>query len=315
MESADLQVLETLQQWVEENRRSYLVTLVKTLGSAPRSPGAILALTDQGDMVGSVSGGCVEDLLVDYLKEQSPSLPQRMNYGVDQHQALRYLLPCGGNIEIVIEPINSLSLIAELRSQIEKKQKVIRQLNLLTGEVTLMPAVNPVQAKVNINESLLEVVFGPRYRLLIIGANQIGLYLAQMAKALDYQVLVCDPREEIRRSWSLSDVPVDSSMPDDFIQGQKPDCNTAIVALTHDLKQDDLALMDALVSPAFYVGAVGSRKTQEARKARLETLSLKPEEIAKLKGPIGLSIGSKTPPEIALAILAQLTAIKNGVMH
>ncbi|HQT81637.1 MAG: hypothetical protein B7Z60_04595 [Ferrovum sp. 37-45-19] len=314
MDSADLLVLDTLRRWMQENRRCFLITLVKTVGSAPRSAGALLAVTDQGELVGSVSGGCVEDQLTDYIKQYPPQLPQYMSYGVDQNQALRYLLPCGGSIEILIEPLGPHSLIEKLCVHIEKKNKVLRRLNTNTGEVTLSLIDLTPHPKVKVEAPLLEVTFGPRYRLLIIGANQIGLYLAQMAEALDFHITVCDPREEIRRSWPLQHLTVSQLMPDDFIKAQLPDMNTAIVALTHDLKQDDLALLEALTSPAFYVGAVGSRKTQEARKMRLESFALSTEQLAKLKGPIGLSIGSKTPPEIALAILAQITAIKNGIL-
>ncbi len=312
MDSADLLVLETLTRWLQEKRRCYLVTLVSTVGSAPRSAGSLLGLTDEGDIIGSVSGGCVEDQLVSYVRENPLLLPQFLSYGIDKNQALRYLLPCGGTIELVIEPLTEHSQLSSLCALINSRSKVLRQLSLTTGEVKLTP-ITKYTPKVNWQDQQLEVVFGPRYRLLIIGANQIGIYLTQMAQALDYHVLVCDPREEIRRNWPIQDVEVSSLMPDDFIREQQPDLHTAIVALTHDLKQDDLALLEALISPAFFVGAVGSKKTQQARRTRLESFDLNSTQLAKLKGPVGLSIGSKTPPEIAIAILSQITAIKNGI--
>ncbi|KXW55714.1 XdhC family protein [Ferrovum sp. PN-J185] len=312
MDSADLLVLETLNSWLQDKRRCYLVTLVGTVGSAPRSAGSLLGLTDKGDIVGSVSGGCVEDQLVSYIRENPLQYPQYLSYGIDQHQALRYLLPCGGTIELVIEPLTEHSQLSALCALINSKTKVLRQLSVTTGEVKLTPITEFVP-KVNWHDQQLEVVFGPRYRLLIIGANQIGIYLTQMAQALDYHVLVCDPREEIRRNWPINNTEVSALMPDDFIREQQPDLHTAIVALTHDLKQDDLALLEALTSSAFFVGAVGSKKTQQARRTRLESFDLSATQLAKLKGPVGLSIGSKTPPEIALAILAQITAIKNGI--
>jgi xanthine dehydrogenase accessory factor len=271
-----------------------------------------LGLTDEGDIIGSVSGGCVEDQLVSYVRENPLLLPQFLSYGIDKNQALRYLLPCGGTIELVIEPLTEHSQLSSLCALINSRSKVLRQLSLTTGEVKLTP-ITKYTPKVNWQDQQLEVVFGPRYRLLIIGANQIGIYLTQMAQALDYHVLVCDPREEIRRNWPIQDVEVSSLMPDDFIREQQPDLHTAIVALTHDLKQDDLALLEALISPAFFVGAVGSKKTQQARRTRLESFDLNSTQLAKLKGPVGLSIGSKTPPEIAIAILSQITAIKNGI--
>jgi len=156
-------------------------------------------------------------------------------------------------------------------------------------------------------------VHGPHWRLLIIGAGQLSKYLAQFAQALDYHVTVCDPREEYANTWDVPAVELTRGMPDDVVIAMKLDAHSAIVALTHDPKLDDMALLEALKSPAFYVGAIGSKKNNEARRRRLAEFDLSAPEIDRLHGPVGLKIGSKTPPEIAVAILGEMTAIKHGV--
>src|SRR5438876_343911 len=147
----------------------------------------------------------------------------------------------------------------------------------------------------------------------VIGAGQLSKYLAQIAVGLDYQVTVCDPREEYTETWDIPGITLVKTMPDDTALAMKLDERCAVVALTHDPKLDDLALMEALKSPAFYVGALGSRANNAKRRQRLEEFDLTPEQIAHLHGPIGLYIGSRTPQEIAISILAEITATKNGV--
>jgi xanthine dehydrogenase accessory factor len=159
----------------------------------------------------------------------------------------------------------------------------------------------------------LYTVHGPRWRLVLIGAGQLTHYLAAMAKMLDYHVSVVEPREEYAAGWTMEGVPLDRNMPDDVLVAMNVDAHTAVVALTHDPKIDDLALLEALKSPAFYVGAIGSKKNNDARRTRLAEFDLSEAEIARLHGPVGLFIGSKTPPEIAVAIMAEMTASRHGV--
>ena len=161
----------------------------------------------------------------------------------------------------------------------------------------------------------LRTVHGPAWRLLIIGAGQIARYLAQMAQALDYDITVCEPREAYRPAWDLPGTRLLATMPDDTLLAMEPDARCAVVALTHDPKLDDMVLLEALRSPAFYVGALGSRANNMRRRERLaQHFGMAADELARLHGPVGLPIGSRTPPEIALAILAEMTAVRNGVM-
>ncbi len=155
--------------------------------------------------------------------------------------------------------------------------------------------------------------FGPRWRLLLIGASQVSQLVAEFAIPLGYEVLICDPREEYTTVWNFAGARLLKGMPDDVVNEIAPDPHTAVVALTHDPKLDDMALIEALHSDAFYIGALGSRANTQKRRKRLEEFDLTVAEIAKLHGPIGLHIGSRTPAEIAISLMAEITAVRNGV--
>ncbi len=313
MDSVDLEVIRSAVAWTESGHRATIGTITHTWGSAPRPVGAMLAIRDDGHVMGSVSGGCVEDDLIDKVKSKALAAdkPEVVVYGVSTEQAARFGLPCGGTLQIVLEPVGPKSRLKDLLSTIERHELVARLLDMETGEAKLQPG--KWSDVLQFDGKLLKTVHGPRWRLLLIGAGQVSRYLAQMAQALDYHVTVCDPREEYSDEWDLASVPLDRAYPDDVVQAMNPDAHTAVVALTHDPKLDDAALLEALKSPAFYVGALGSKKNNDARRKRLAGFDLAPAEIERLRGPVGLKIGSKTPPEIAVAILAELTAVRHGV--
>jgi xanthine dehydrogenase accessory factor len=313
MDSVDIEVLRTAQAWRKSGHRAALGTIVKTWGSAPRPVGAMVAIRDDGQIVGSVSGGCVEDDLVDRVRAKiaTASKPELITYGVTNEEATRWGLPCGGTLQLVLEPITDASGLAQLLEKISGQQLVKRRVEMDSGRATLEPGV--WQDVLEFDGKVLSTVHGPRWRLALIGAGQLTRYLAQMARMLDYHVVVVDPREEYAAGWDLAAVPLDRGMPDDVVHGLNLDAHSAVVALTHDPKLDDLALMEALKSPAFYVGAIGSKKNNDARRKRLCEFDLSDGEIARLRGPVGLYLGSKTPPEIAVAILAEMTAVRHGV--
>src|SRR5881227_801524 len=313
MDSVDLEVLRKSASWIQAGSRVLLVTVVKTWGSSPRPPGAMLAVRQDGIVVGSVSGGCIEDDIVERSRREGPyvSHPQVVTYGVSADEARRFGLPCGGTIQLVLEPLSRESGIRALLREVEAGHLVTRRLDLASGFATLHPA-QAVDGLAFDGETLT-TIHGPRYRMLVIGASQLSKYLAQIAVGLDYQVTICDPREEYTETWDIPGVKLVRTMPDDTVKAMNLDERCAVVALTHDPKLDDLALMEALKSPAFYVGALGSRANNAKRRERLREFDLSGEEIARLHGPIGLYIGSRTPPEIAISILAEITAIKNGV--
>jgi xanthine dehydrogenase accessory factor len=313
MDSVDLEVLRKSAQWQREGKRVLLVTVVRTWGSSPRPPGAMLAVREDGQVVGSVSGGCIEDDIVERSRREGPYItrPQAATYGVTAEDARKFGLPCGGTIQLVLEPAGANSRIAELLALIEQGKLVARKLDLESASVTLAAA--HATDGLLFDGRTLTTIHGPRYRMLVIGAGQLSKYLAQIAVGLDYQVTVCDPREEYTETWDVPGISLVRTMPDDAVLDMKLDERCAVVALTHDPKLDDLALLEALKSRAFYVGALGSRANNLKRRHRLEEFDLTAEQIARLHGPIGLYIGSRTPPEIAISILAEITALKNGV--
>jgi xanthine dehydrogenase accessory factor len=313
LDSVDLSVLKTLDSWRRETQPVWLVTVVETFGSSPRPPGAMLVLRADGHAVGSVSGGCIEDDLI--LRAQNSELAtdraEMVVYGVTREEARRFGLPCGGALRLVIEPVREGAWVGELLERILAHCLVQRRLHLTTLQVTLDEAER--DAAVTYDGETLVTIHGPRWRLLIIGAGQTSEYLARMAQALDYEVLVCDPREEMRATWNVPDTRIIADMPDDAVLALNIDGRTAIIALTHDPKLDDMALMEALKSNAFYVGALGSRANNAQRRERLALFDLTPEEIGRLHGPVGLSIGSRTPPEIAVSILGHLIEVRSGL--
>jgi xanthine dehydrogenase accessory factor len=313
MDSVDLQVLKNAHEWVKSGRRVVMATVIRTWGSAPRPIGALTAIRDDGMVSGSVSGGCIEDDLIALARsgELVKDRPTTTRYGISAEEAKRFGLPCGGTLELVLEPLGAQSHLDTLLSHIGRHELVARRLDMKTGRVTIEPAT--ARDRLAFDGEALITVHGPSWRLLVIGAGQLSIYLAQMAQALDYQVTICDPREEYAQGWSVAGAQLKRGMPDDVVNEMNLDGHCAVVTLTHDPKLDDMALLEALKSPAFYVGAIGSKKNNDARRERLREFDLSQEEIARLRGPVGLKIGSRTPPEIAIAILAEMTAVRNGV--
>jgi xanthine dehydrogenase accessory factor len=321
MDSPDCRVLADALAWHDANYAVNLFTVVQTWGSAPRPPGAVLAIREDGMVSGSVSGGCVEDDLVERTRSAVRTAklasmangPALINYGVTQQEAARFGLPCGGSLRLVQEPLSDTGWLRQLLERCANHCLVARTLNMVTGEVQLADAVRGQALQFDGNS--LTTIYGPQWRLLLIGAGQLSAAVAQMASLLDFDVLVCDPREEYVNTFKsqLPGVQHVAGMPDDVVRNLVADARTAIVALTHDPKLDDMALLEALKSSAFYVGALGSRVNQQRRKQRLgEHFNLTEAELQRLHGPVGLRLGAKTPAEIAISILAEIVQVRNA---
>lgn len=315
MNSTDINVLQQLRDWLNHESPVWLVTVVKTYGSSPRQPGAILALRADGTLVGSVSGGCIEDDLVDKVRSGKLSRHRAslMTYGASAQEQERFRLPCGGSLELLIEPLADYHWLDSVLKHIGQQQLIKRRINLSDSRSQLVNASGR-EPHVVFEKDAISMTYGPRWRMLIIGAGETSVYLTQMAQSLDYQVFVCEPRDYMQAGWSIDDVPLLNMMPDDAVTYLQPDVNTVVIALTHDPKLDDLALLEALKSAAFYVGALGSRANNMKRRERLALFDLSDEEIDRLHGPVGLPIASKTPAEIAVAILAELIAQRNQLL-
>ena len=314
MNSIDIDVIRTALDWQSKGQRVVLGTVVRTWGSAPRPPGSLMIIREDGQVAGSVSGGCIEDDLIRRVAagELALRMPESTIYGQTAEEVRRFGLPCGGSVQVVLEPLSTQSQLRELLVSIEQHQRVERRLDMASGMVRMAPATDG--DKLQFDGKSLTTVHGPRLRLLIIGGGQLSRYLASMAVMLDYQVTVCEPREEYHEGWdAMVGVTLSSLMPDDLVLAMRLDHNSAVVAVTHDPKLDDLALMEALRTPAFYVGALGSRHNNTQRRKRLLEFEVSEEEAAQLRGPVGLNLGALTPPEIAMSIVAEMTAMRRGV--
>ncbi|WP_191579328.1 XdhC family protein [Achromobacter insolitus] len=319
MESVDVRVLSAARDWQEAGHRMMLATVVKTWGSSPRPVGSMMVLREDGRCIGSVSGGCIEDDLIHrytraYGDGSIPqSAPELVRYGVTADEAHQFGLPCGGTLELLLEFGPDGGMLNELVRRLEAGQLVQRTVDCASGAVTLSDASAP--EALHFDGVTLSSTLGPQYRLLLIGAGSLAEYVATMALFNDFAVTVCDPRIEHLGTWSVEGVAFTTEMPDDAVRALNPDSRTCIVALSHDPKLDDMALLEALHSPAFYVGAIGSRRNAASRRQRfIEHLDETEASMQRLHSPVGLHIGSKTPAEIAVSVMAHILAVKNGVM-
>ncbi|GAA6141498.1 XdhC family protein [Hydrogenophaga sp. 5NK40-0174] len=314
MNSLDIDVIRTALDWQSRGHRVVMGTVVRTWGSAPRPPGSLMVIRDDGQVAGSVSGGCIEDDLISRVAKGELALrkPETTTYGESAEESRRFGLPCGGTVQLVLEPLTPASRLRELLAAIENHQRVLRRMDMTTGVAQL--TMTDDGDRVQFDGQTLATVHGPRLRLLIIGGGQLSRYLASMATMLDYQVTVCEPREEYHEGWErLESVTLSREMPDDLVLAMNLDAHSAVVALTHDPKLDDLALMEALRTPAFYVGALGSLQNNAKRRQRLLEFDVSEAEASALHGPVGLNLGALTPPEIAMSIVAEMTAKRRGM--
>jgi xanthine dehydrogenase accessory factor len=313
--STDREVLETAVRWLGQGRRVALVTVARTWGSSPRPAGALMLMDDDGTLSGSVSGGCVEeDLLMRYREHQlGDSFPTVIDYGIDRGEATRLGLPCGGRLELLVEQLDSAAQLEQLLEMIRAGQLVTRRVCLATGEVSLHVAAPADEFAYG--SDYLAKVFGPRWQLLLIGDGHLARYVAQLALMLDYRVIICDPRDEYEPDDVMEGVERVYVMPDEAVEAYAMHPRCAVVAVTHDPKLDDMALLDALGSVAFYVGALGSQRNSDLRRERLATLGLTPEQLQRLHAPVGLPIGSHSPPEIAVSIMAEITALRHQAVQ
>jgi xanthine dehydrogenase accessory factor len=274
-----------------------------------------MAMRDDGIVVGSVSGGCIEDDLIHRYSHGVASMvgpPTFERYGIDADEAHRFGLPCGGTLELLIEHSPDAGSLGLLLDTLQAGELIRRTVGLADGAVHLQPT--DVPDTLAVTPTSVVNTFGPGYRMLLIGAGQLAEYVATMALFNGFAVTVCDPREEHAAGWRVAGARLVHDMPDDVVAAFRPDRRSCVIALTHDPKLDDLALMEALATPAFYVGAIGSRRNSELRRQRLrEHFDISPAALDRLRGPIGVYIGSRTPPEIAVSVMAEVLAAKNGV--
>jgi xanthine dehydrogenase accessory factor len=313
LQSADIDVLVAARTWLASGQRVALATVLRTWGSSPRPAGSLAAIGSDSGLAGSVSGGCIEQELIHRYRsdELRRPYPARVDFGVDREEAGRLGLPCGGRLELLIEELDTPEPLDALLAQVDAGRLVARSVCLRTGEVSLHPTVG--EPDLSATTDAVTKVFGPAWHLLLVGDGQLARYVAQLGRMLGYQVTICDPREDFADPHPLDDVRYTSVMPDEAVGDLANHPRSAIVTLAHDPRQDDMALIEALASRAFYVGALGSARTSEARRRRLVQMGLTATQIDRLDAPAGVPIGSKRPPEIALSIVAGITAARNAI--
>jgi len=312
MRSQDLDVLTQAQQWLNAGERPWLCTVVQTIGSSPRPAGSLLAVCN-GQLIGSLSGGCVEEDLLEKLASGvfNGEVPELCQYGLNSEDNERLGLPCGGSMKVLVEQLtpSNAEWVEQVTTNIKGRQRIVREVCLTTRATTLHPAT--AFEPLSLSNNRMRQCFGPRTRLLLVGAGQLAQTLSSLALAMDYEVVVTDPREQLLNDWPGPPVEKILGLPDEVILRQQVDADTAIITLTHDPRIDDMALLEALESEAWYVGALGSVRTSDARRARLRTLGLTDAAVSRLHAPVGLAIGSKTPWEIAVAIMGGLTEVRH----
>lgn len=306
MRNPVVELLEELLVWLRSGEDCCLCTVVATYGSAPRQAGSLFACNAKGQRFGSLSGGCVEDALLESL-DWSSLKTYLHEFGASVEEQERLRLPCGGTMTILLEALNgeqAIEYINELLHCLAKRSPVVRTLSL-SGKATIIQ-LSAAKPSVTVDEQWVHHVMAPRHIMLLLGAGDLSQSVAQMALALDFDVKVCDPREDFRLAWAVDGVAVSAEMPDDAVRNMSLGEADVVLALSHDPRVDDMGLMEALLQPMLYVGALGSQRTAAKRRQRLQVLGLSEQQIARLHAPVGLAIGAKTPTEIAVAIMAQL---------
>ena len=297
-------LLATEAAWRAAGHHTAIATVIQTWGSAPRRRGAHLVVRGDGLFEGSVSGGCVEgDVITQAVEAIAAGQSRRIDYGVSEARAWEVGLACGGRISIFVQPVGPDGFSAALLNQIVQNRKAGERFTVTTdlqsGRST---------AGEHPGENAFIQTYDPPLRMAIIGAVHISQALLPMAAQLGYQTLIIDPRTAFATAERFPGAHIDTRWPDEVLAELQPDGASAVIALTHDPKLDDPALTIALASPAFYVGALGSRRTHAARIERLAESGIAPEVLTRIHGPVGLSIGAANPAEIALSIMAGVTA-------
>lgn len=321
MQHLDTRVIDRALGWLAEGRPLWLCTVLATYGSSPRGPGSLLAVGDDGQAIGSLSGGCVEEDFLERLARGELSGPvTTLRYGDGGITAPHLRLPCDGVLEILVERLEPTPANREhlqrVRRALHGEAPLCREVSLTTGRFSLTHdnrAAERVTRRHYGDDDWARIRITPSIRLVIAGISPVSEYCADFARALGFEVIVCDPRPEACAAFPVAEVRVLTTLPSRYLAEHGAHGATAVVALTHDPRIDDLAMIEAVRTEAFYLGVMGSARTSRKRAERLaRSGGLAADEIARIRMPIGVDIGSKTPAQIALAILADLLARYHG---
>ncbi|WP_201276930.1 XdhC family protein [Microbulbifer sp. ALW1] len=320
MQHLDLQVAEQALAWLNQGNTVWLCTVLSTFGSSPRAPGCMMAALGSGCHIGSISGGCVEeDFLERLVNGCFTQNVEVLRYGCGGANGARVSLPCGGSLDVLVErllaePSNQAHLEV-LLSSLHGQRSLVRNVDIGSGQRTLHEdlGVGPRVFR-SIELGTVKIRVGPAARLIIAGVSPVSKICAEFAHTLGFEVIVCDPREEAQGAFDVPGVEFRQILPS-LVIASSGICHaaTAVVALTHDPRIDDLAMMEAVKTPAFYIGVMGSQRTSVVRGERLRRSGgLSEQEVDRIHMPIGLAIGSKTPAEIAMAVMADIIRVQRG---
>lgn len=297
-----LEVIRQAMLWMAAGSRVDLATVASTFGSSPRPVGSMAAIRDDGLMVGSLSGGCVEKHIVSQSRQRDSA--STLTVTLSDEEAKQHGLLCGGRMTLLLESVTEQSRLPELLERLEQNRRTVRQVDIASGSVTLREANG--KDRFQFNEHTLSNPIGSAHTLILIGANELARYCAEFSMAADFHVVIIEPRESFRASWPLAaPLPIDL-LPDDGVKAYASDHAFSVVTLTHDPSLDDLALLQALENPQCFIGALGSRKSHDKRLKRLTALGADTRALDRINAPVGVSIGSRTSAEIAIAIVAEL---------
>ncbi len=305
MSKPQLELIDTLCLWLEQEHRIILATIIEIKGQAPRPLGSQFAMREDGIFIGALSGGCAEDKLLKEIQQNFPETPQVRSFSSQTNNGLA----CQGEMQIALEPVTDSSQFQTILSQLQAGQKVSRRYHIESGENLLTSP--STSAYFSYEFPWLEINYGWQNRLLLVGAVEISKYLIPLAEMLHYQIDICDPRPDYQNAWPENSLKLSTCFPDDWLREKQLDPSSAVITLSHDPRYDDMALMVALPSDAFYVGALGSAKSSQKRKCRLQQLDLNHEDIKRLQAPVGININSRSSAEIAISIMADLIKTKN----
>lgn len=317
MQALDQKVIQQAKEWLDSNDTVWLCTVLSTYGSSPREPGSLFAAKSATQFIGSLSGGCVEEDFLERIESGEFNTGiQQVSYGSDQ-TAVK--LPCGGSLIILVEQLTASTAnkqhFEKLFHAVSNQNIVTRVINLSSGKKSLNYPAKLSRTVTKPSANTIEITHAPPVKLILAGVSSITPICAQIGTELGYEVIVCDPNKESLASCEEDGVHTVAQYPSEYLStDSKNHDTTAVVALTHDPRLDDLTMIEAVRTDAFYIGVMGSKLTSEKRAIRLKRSGgLSEAEINRIHMPIGLALGSKTPAEIAVAVIADIVRVHRGV--
>ena len=301
-------ILTPMSVWLKEKRKVALATVISTWGSAPRPVGGQMAIDSNGEIIGSVSGGCIEGAVINEgINSINDGKLRIKDYGISNDMAWEVGLACGGELKILIQPLNlEDKIVYSIVENIKNREPTKLIINCLTGSRHIDNSIiNQISSYDKIKEEFIHVI-DPKPRLFIVGAVHIAQALISLAKTADFEIILIDPRDHFATKDRFPNCKIINEWPDTALSNFILDKSTHLVTLTHDPKIDDPALIYTLKKDIGYIGSLGSKKTHNKRCERLIDIGFCQSDLSKIHGPIGLNIKAKTPAEIAISIMAEI---------